>query len=156
LRVKARPKAAPIQTYHLSLFTFYHHSAFLLLELLELLELLGYTPPGAMNRSRVTLTGLVVLALGLATAEGIYWFGEQTASAKSQDSEELARAMQLENQRKEDREIETGFGKVYVSVIHAEQWWNTLAGYQQAAFVIVAITVLVAVACFILAGQLRV
>jgi hypothetical protein len=109
-----------------------------------------------MNRSHVTLTGLVVLVLGLATAEGIYWFGEQTASTKSQDSQELAKTMQLENQRKEDREIETGFGKVYVSVIHAEQWWNALPGYQQAAFVIVAITLLVAAACFILAAQLRV
>ena len=108
-----------------------------------------------MNRSRVTLTGLVVLALGLATAEGIYWFGEQTASAKSQDSEELAKTMQLENQRKEDREIETGFGKVYVMVIHAEQWWSALPGYQQAAFVIAAMTIMVAASCFILAAQFR-
>ena len=108
-----------------------------------------------MNRSRVSLTGLVVLVLGLATAEGIYWFGEQAAS-KSQDSEELARAMQLENQRKEDREIETGFGKVYVTVIHAEQWWSALPGYKQASFVIVAMTVLATAACFILAAQLRV
>jgi hypothetical protein len=109
-----------------------------------------------MNRSRVSLIGLVVLALGLAIAEGIYWFGQQTASAKSQESEELTKTMQLENQRKEDREIETGFGKVYVSVIHAEQWWSTLPGYEQAGFVIATITVLVAVACFILAAQLRV
>jgi hypothetical protein len=109
-----------------------------------------------MNRSRVSLTGLIVLVLGLAIAEGIYWFGEQAASAKSQDSEELAKAMQLENQRKEDREIEMGFGKVYVTVIHAEQWWMSLPGYEQAAFVIAAIAVLVAVACFILAAQFRV
>jgi hypothetical protein len=109
-----------------------------------------------MNRSRVSLTGLVVLVLGLATAEGIYWVGEQTASAKSQDSEELAKTMQLENQRKEDREIETGFGKVYVTVIHAEQWWNALPGYKQASFVIITMTVLATAACFILAAQLRV
>jgi hypothetical protein len=109
-----------------------------------------------MNRSRVSLTGLVVLVLGLAAAEGIYWVGEQTASAKSQDSEELANMMQLENQRKEDREIETGFGKLYVTVIHAEQWWNALPGYKQAAFVIIGMTVLAATACFILAAQLRV
>jgi len=108
-----------------------------------------------MNRSRVSLIGLVVLVVGLATAEGIYWFGEQTASAKSQDSEELAKTMQLENQRKEDREIETGFGKVYVAVIHAEQWWSALPGYQQAAFVIVATTFIVSAACIILAAQLR-
>jgi hypothetical protein len=109
-----------------------------------------------MNRSHVSLTGLVVLVLGLATAEGIYWFGEHTASAASQDSEELAKTMQLENQRKEDREIETGFGKVYVTMIHAEQWWGGLPGYKQAAFVIVAMTVLATAACFILAAQLRV
>jgi hypothetical protein len=109
-----------------------------------------------MNRSRVNLIGLLVLVLGLASAEGIYWFGQQTVSAKSQESEELAKTMQLENQRKEDREIETGFGKVYVSVIHAEQWWSILPGYEQAAFVIAAITILVAAACFILAAQLRV
>jgi hypothetical protein len=109
-----------------------------------------------MNRSRVSLTGLVVLVLGLATAEGVYWFGEQATAAKSQDSEELAKMMQLENQRKEDREIEMGFGKVYVTVIHAEQWWNALPGYQQAAFVIIAMTVLATAACFILAAQLRV
>ena len=108
----------------------------------------------AMNRSRVSLTGLIVLALGLATAEGIYWVGEQTA--KSQNSEELAEMMQLENQRKEDREIETGFGKVYVMLIHAEQWWNGLPGYKQASIVITAMTVLAAAACFILAAQLRV
>ena len=109
-----------------------------------------------MNRSRVSLTGLIVLVLGLATAEGIYWVGDQIASAKSQDSEELANMMQLENQRKEDREIETGFGKLYVTVIHAEQWWNALPGYKQAAFVIIAMTVLAAAACFILAALFRV
>ena len=108
-----------------------------------------------MNRSRVNLTGVIVLVVGLATAEGIYWFGEQTASAKSQDSEELAKTMQLENQRKQDREIETGFGKVFVTVIHAEQWWGQLPGYQQAAFVIAAITLFVVAACLILAAQLR-
>ena len=108
-----------------------------------------------MNRSRVSLTGLIVLALGLATAEVIYWVGDQTASAKSQDSEELAKVMQLENQRKEDREIETGFGKVFVTVIHGEQWWNALPGYKQAAFAIIAMTLLATAACFILAAQLR-
>ena len=108
-----------------------------------------------MTRSRVSLTGLIVLVLGLATAEGVYWFGEQTTSAKSQDAEELARTMQLENQRKEDREIETRFGKVYVTLIHGEQWWNALPGYKQAAFVIVAVTLLATAACFILAAQLR-
>ena len=109
-----------------------------------------------MNRSRVSLAGLIVLVLGLATAEGIYWVGDQTASAKSQDSEELAKMMQFENQRKEDREIETGFGKVYVTVIHAEQWWNTLPGYKQAAFLIAVATALIALSSFILAAQLRV
>jgi hypothetical protein len=109
-----------------------------------------------MNRSRVSLAGLIVLVLGLATAEGIYWVGDQSASAKSQDSEELAKMMQLENQRKEDREIETGFGKVYVTVIHAEQWWNTLPGYKQAAFLIAVATALIALSSFILAAQLRV
>ena len=109
-----------------------------------------------MNRSRVSLTGLIVLLLGLATAEGIYWFGQQAASVKSRDAEELTKTMQLENQRKEDREIEMGFGKVYVTIIHAEQWWMASPGYQQVALVIVAITLLVAAACFILAAQLRV
>ena len=109
-----------------------------------------------MNRSRVSLAGLIVLVLGLATAEGIYWVGDQSASAKSQDSEELAKMMELENQRKEDREIETGFGKVYVTVIHAEQWWNTLPGYKQAAFLIAVATALIALSSFILAAQLRV
>ena len=108
-----------------------------------------------MNRSRVRLTGLIVLALGLATAEGIYWVGDQTASAKSQDSEELAKMMQLENQRKEDREIETGFGKVYVTLIHGEQWWNALPGYKQAALLIAVATALIALSSFILAAQIR-
>jgi hypothetical protein len=108
-----------------------------------------------MNRSRVSLTGLIVLVLGLATAEGVYWFGEQTTSAKIQDAEELARTMQLENQRKEDREIETGFGKVYVTLIHGEQWWNALPGYKQAAFLIAVGTALVALSSFILAAQIR-
>ena len=109
----------------------------------------------AMNRSRVSLTGLIVLVLGLATAEGIYWFGKQAASAKSQESQELIKTMQLENQRKEDRDIEMGFGKVYVLVIHAEQWWTALPGYQQAAFLIAGVTGLIALTCFILAAQLR-
>ncbi|MBV8214719.1 MAG: hypothetical protein JOZ08_16040 [Verrucomicrobia bacterium] len=108
-----------------------------------------------MNRSRVSLTGLIVLVLGLATAEGVYWFGEKAASAKSQDSAELTKTMELENQRKEDREIEMGFGKVYVMVIHAEQWWMALPGYQQAAFLIAGATGLIALTCFILAAQLR-
>jgi hypothetical protein len=111
-----------------------------------------------MNRSRVSLAGLIVLVLGLASAEGIYWFGGQAAAGdvKSQQSQELTDTMQLENQRKADREIEMGFGKVYVSLIHAEQWWMSLPGYQQAAFMIVGATVVVAAACFILAAQLRV
>ena len=109
-----------------------------------------------MNRSRVSLTGLVVLVLGLATAEGIYWYGEQAASAKGQDAEELTKMMQLENQRKADREIEMGFGGVYVTLIHGEQWWMALPGYQQAAFLIAAVTLLVALTCFIVAAQLRV
>jgi hypothetical protein len=111
-----------------------------------------------MNRSRVSLAGLIVLVLGLATAEGIYWFGGQAAAGdtKSQQSQELASTMQLENQRKADREIEMGFGKVYVLVIHAEQWWMSLPGYQQAAFVVLGVTALVALSCFILAAQLRV
>jgi hypothetical protein len=108
-----------------------------------------------MNRSRVSLTGLIVLVLGLATAEGIYWSGEQAASAKIQDSEEMAKTMQLENQRKEDREIEMGFGKVYVMVIHAEQWWMALPGYQQAAFLIAGASCLMALSCFIFAARLR-
>ena len=108
-----------------------------------------------MNRSRVSLTGLIVLVLGLATAEGIYWFGEQAASSKAQDSEELTKTMQLENQRKEDREIETGFGKVYVTLIHEEQWWSALPGYKQAAFLIAGATGLIALTCFIFAAQLR-
>jgi hypothetical protein len=108
-----------------------------------------------MNRSRVSLIGLIALVLGLATAEGIYWFGEQAASAKDRDPEELARTIQLENQRKEDRDIEMGFGKVYVLVIHAEQWWMALPGYQQAAFVIAGATGLIALTCFVFAAQLR-
>jgi hypothetical protein len=111
-----------------------------------------------MTRSRVSLTGLIVLVIGLATAEGIYWFGGGAAAGdtKSQQSQELANAMQLENQRKTDREIEMGFGKVYVSVIHAEEWWMSLPGYQQAALLVAGVAVLVAAACFILAAQLRV
>jgi hypothetical protein len=108
-----------------------------------------------MNRSRVSLAGLIVLVLGLATAEGVYWFGEQAASAKSQDSEELAKTMQLENQRKQDREIEMGFGKAYVTVIHAEQWWMALPGYQQAAFLIAGASGVIALSCFVFAAQLR-
>ena len=109
-----------------------------------------------MTRSRVSLIGLIILVLGLGTAEGIYWFGEQAASAKGQDAEELTKMMQLENQRKADREIEMGFGGVYVTMIHGEQWWMALPGYQQAAFFIVATTVLVALTCFIVAAQIRV
>ena len=133
----------------------YHGSA-LSSELLELIELLLDYSRSAMNRSRVSLTGLIVLVLGLATAEGVYWFGKQAASSKGQDSQELAKTMQLENQRKQDREIEMGFGKVYVTVIHAEQWWMALPGYQQAAFLIAGATGVIALSCFILAVQLRV
>jgi hypothetical protein len=133
-----------------------HLSAASPYQLLELLELFAICL-AEMNRSRVNLAGLIVLVIGLAIAEGIYWIGGQAAAgdAKSQQSRELASAMQLENQRKSDREIEMGFGKVYVMVIHAEQWWMSLSGYQQAAFVILAITVLTALSCFILAAQLR-
>jgi hypothetical protein len=110
----------------------------------------------AMNRSRVRLIGLIVLVLGLASAEGIYWFGERAAEkAGTQDSEELANSIQLENQRKADREIEMGFGKVYVMVIHSEEWWAALPVYKKAAFSIAAATVVAAGACFILAPQLR-
>jgi hypothetical protein len=109
-----------------------------------------------MNRSQVRLIGLIVLVLGLASAEGIYWFGERAAEkAGTQDSEALANSIQLENQRKADREIEMGFGKVYVMIIHAENWWTALPVYKKAAFSIAAATILAAVVCFVLAPQLR-
>jgi hypothetical protein len=109
-----------------------------------------------MNRSRVRLIGLIVLVLGLASAEGIYWFGERAAEKSgTQDSEELANSIQLENQRKADREIEMGFGKVYVMVIHSEEWWAALPVYKKAAFSIAGATILAAVVCFVLAPQLR-
>ena len=109
-----------------------------------------------MNRSRVRHIGLVVLVLGLVTAEGIYWIGEKAAEkAGTPDSEEIANSIQLENQRKADREIEMGFGKVYVMVIHAENWWAALPVYKKAAFLIAGITILAAIVCFVLAPQLR-
>lgn len=107
-----------------------------------------------MNRSRINLIGLIVLVLGLASAEGIYWFGLRGDADKA-TRDALTNAIQLESQRSSDREIEMGFGKVYVLVTHAEQWWTGLPGYQRAALWIVAITVLVALACFILAARLR-
>jgi hypothetical protein len=110
-----------------------------------------------MYRSRLRLIGLIMLVLGLATAEGIYWFGEKAAEkAGILQSGELANSIQLENQRKADREIEMGFGKVYVMVIHAEDWWTTLPAYKQVAFVIAAAAVAVATTCFILSAALRV
>jgi hypothetical protein len=116
---------------------------------------LGYTR-SVMNRSRVRLIGLIVLVLGLASAEGIYWFGERAAERTgTQDSEELANSIQLENQRKADREIEMGFGKVYVMVIHAEEWWAALPVYKKVAFSIAAATIVASVLCFVLAPQLR-
>jgi hypothetical protein len=115
---------------------------------------IGYSL-SAMNRSQIRLIGLITLVLGLAIAEGIYWFGEKAAEkAGTQQSDELANSIQLENQRKADREIETGFGKVYVMVIHAEDWWRTLPAYRQVAFLLAAATVIAAGSCFILAMQL--
>ena len=109
-----------------------------------------------MYRSRLRLIGLILLVLGLATAEGIYWFGEKAAEkAGILQSDELANSIQLENQRKADREIEMGFGKVYVMVIHAEDWWAALPVHKQAAFLLAAGTVVGAVSCFLLAAQLR-
>jgi hypothetical protein len=105
-----------------------------------------------MYRSRLRLIGLILLVLGLATAEAIYWFGEK---AGTQQSDELANSIQLENQRKADREIEMGFGKVYVMVIHAEDWWAALPVYKQVAFLLAAAAVVAAGSCFILAAQLR-
>src|SRR5580700_9383272 len=108
-----------------------------------------------MYRSRLRLIGLILLVLGLATAEGIYWFGEKAAEKPgTQESDELANSIQLENQRKADREIEMGFGKVYVMLIHAENWWAALPVYKKAAFSIAAATVVAAGGCFILAPQL--
>lgn len=97
-----------------------------------------------------------MLVLGLATAEGIYWFGEKAAEkAGTQQSDELANSIQLENQRKADREIEMGFGKVYVMVMHAEDWWAALPAFKQVAFLLAGATVIAAGSCFILAAQLR-
>ena len=77
-----------------------------------------------MNRSRVRLIGLIVLVLGLACAEGIYWFGERAAEkAGTQDSEELADSIQLENQRKADREIEKGLGCTTDELRKAVRGW---------------------------------
>jgi hypothetical protein len=115
---------------------------------------IGYSL-SAMYRSRLRLIGLILLVLGLATAEGIYWFGEKAAEKPgTQQSDELANSIQLENQRKADREIEMGFGKVYVMVIHAEDWWAALPAYKQVAFLLAAATVVAAGSCFILRMQL--
>ena len=109
-----------------------------------------------MYRSRLRFIGLILLVLGLATAEATYWFGEKAAEkAGTRQSDDIANSIQLENQRKADREIEMGFGKVYVMVIHAENWWGALPVYQQAAFLLAAATVVATGSCFILAMQLR-
>ena len=109
-----------------------------------------------MYRSRLRLIALIVLVLGLGTAEASYWFGERAAAqAATQQADEIAKNVQLENQRKADREIETGFGKVYVLVIHAEDWWAALPFYKQVAFGLAALTIVVAASCFLLAAQLR-
>jgi hypothetical protein len=109
-----------------------------------------------MYRSRLRLIGLILLVLGLATAEGIYWFGEKAAEkAGILQSGELANSIQLENQRKADREIEMGFGKVYVMVIHVEDWWAALPVHKQAAFLLAAGTVVAVITCFILSAALR-
>ena len=109
-----------------------------------------------MYRSSLRLIGLILLVLGLATAEGIDWFGEKAAEkAGILQSDELANSIQLENQRKADREIEMGFGKVYVMVIYAEDWWAALPVHKQAAFLLAAGTIVAAVSCFLLAAQLR-
>lgn|GEM_PF-6076838 len=108
-----------------------------------------------MNRSRVNLVGLIILVLGLACAEGIYWFGLRADTDRAK-RDELTTAIQLQNQRTSDREIEMGFGRVYVLLIHAEEWWAALPAYQQAAIWIVGITVVFALACFVLASRLRV
>ena len=108
-----------------------------------------------MYRSRLRLIGLILLVLGLATAEGIYWFGEKAAEKPgTQESDELANSIQLENQRKADREIEMGFGKVYVMLIHAEDWWAALPVYKQVAFLLAAAAVVAAGSCFVLGMQL--
>lgn len=117
---------------------------------------IGWLFATAMNRSRLRLIGLTVLIIGLATAEGIYWIGERAAEkAGTPDSEEIANSIQLQNQRRADREIEMGFGKVYVMVIHAENWWAALPGYNKAALVITAATVVCAGGCFVLAPRVR-
>jgi hypothetical protein len=144
-------------TNHLSLITNHISSCLFLPHQLTIaiayrLLTIGYSSSG-MNRSQIRLIGLITLVLGLAIAEGIYWFGEK---ASSQQSDDLANSIQLENQRKADREIEIGFGKVYVILIHAEEWWAALPGYKQVAFVIAAATVVVAVTCFIFSAALRV
>jgi hypothetical protein len=116
---------------------------------------IGYSR-SAMYRSRLRLISPILLVLGLATAESIYWFGEKAAAkAGTQQAEELANSILLENQRKADREIEMGFGKVYVMVIHAENWWAALPAYKQVAFLLAATTVMAGGSCFILAARLR-
>jgi hypothetical protein len=140
----------PLFTFHLSPFT-----SPASLTVGRWLLIIGYSR-SAMYRSRLRLIGLILLVLGLATGEGIYWFGEKAAEkAGTQQSDELANSIQLENQRKADREIEMGFGKVYVMVIYAEDWWAVLPAYKQVAFLLAAATVIAAGSCFILAAQLR-
>jgi hypothetical protein len=97
--------------------------------------------------------GIIILILGLAAAEGIYWVGEQSSADKkaSEQSGELSGTIPYDQLKGADQTIEKTFGKNFVLLIYVERWWSALPGHQQLALIVAALTILISLGCVVLA-----
>jgi hypothetical protein len=107
----------------------------------------------AFKGSRLYRIGIIMLILGLAAAEGIYWVGERSSAERKATAEsgEVSGTIPYDKLKGADQNIERAFGKNFVLLIYVERWWSALPGHQQLALIVAALTVLVSLGCVVLA-----
>lgn len=105
--------------------------------------------------------GVAILVLGFIGASIIYWRGEKQSETSARDGQtaDLERSwkdgsLSPEDLKGSSRPIEINFGKVAVLLVNWLHWWEELKPHQVLAAAIVAIAILLATACFLIAKRL--
>jgi hypothetical protein len=118
--------------------------------------------PTSSLKSRAELLktlGVVVLVLGVVSASIVYWSGQKRSASRSRNQVAAAvdggwkdSTLPSEDLKGSSRTIEMNYGKVAVLMANWWHWWEQLEPHESLAFVIVTISTLTALSCFLVAG----
>ncbi len=106
--------------------------------------------------------GVAVLVLGLIASSILFWVGEGNFATSSRGEEIFETGgswkdgtLSPEDTKGSSRTTEMNFGKIGVLVAGWLHRFEELKPHQMLAFVIAAMTVLIAISCFVIAQRLR-